>query len=199
MLDDHTDTEEAKDMEQSRDGNVRRFALGLTIVLLAVPLAGCIGDSGGALDPASSGEEGPREETTIDVDRQTGFGTGAGVCTPAGQVGVNACSGSDLLLEATPDGTVEAADLDLVWEAENPLMEELGMTLAWDCNEGDGCRTEWASGTSPVELTVDGIGEEGKLFVLVWTPSPGTEQVYLDYKTSQEVEVTGTFTSLVPV
>lgn len=194
MSDLTSDTEEAKEMQSRRDGNVPRYALGLTIVLLAVPLAGCLGDGGVGLAPASVGEE--REETTIPFEGQGSFDLGAGVCTRSGEVAVNACSASNILLEATPAGTVQTADLELVWDAENPLMEELGITLAWACND-DGCETEWASGTSPVGLTVDEIDEQGKLFVLVWTPRPGAQGIHLDYKTSQEVEVTGSFTSLV--
>lgn len=177
------------------DVDVRHYALGLLAVLLTASLTGCIGGAGDDVLEATGVDTTERRE--IGYSATDRFDLGVGACTVAGEVAINACTGNRVLLETRPEGTVQAADLELSWEAENPLMEELGITLAWACG-GNSCQTEWASGTSPVELTVDGIDEEGKLYMLVWTPSPGTEEAYLDYATPQDVEVAGTFTSLVP-
>lgn len=187
-------------MQPRQDGNVGRYALGLMIVLLAAPLAGCIGDSGQSLDAASSEEEGTLEETTVPFEEQASFDVGAGVCTMAGEITVtNACNGARIVLEETPPGTVQEANLELTWTPESPLMEELGMTLAWGCQDRHSdCRIEWTAGTSPLELDVDEIDDEGELILFVWTRDKGTEQAYLDTSAPQDVEISGTFTSLVP-
>lgn len=188
-------------MKRGRDGNGRRYALGLMIVLLAATLAGCIGDTGedpDTLDAADEAADPPLEETTIPYESGGTFALGAGVCTAVGDVSLNACSsGNALVLDTEPAGTVQAAELELSWEAESPLMEELGLTFAWACGD-DGCETEWATGSSPVEVTVDGIEEPGTVYVVVWTPDVGVSQAYVDYATPQDVTITGAFTSLVP-
>ncbi len=180
------------------DRNGRRYALGLMIVLLAAPLAGCIGDTGEQLDAASSDEDASLEETTIPFDGEGSFPLGVGVCTVAGEVSVNACSASNVLLERQPAGTVQAVDLEVTWDAGTPLMEELGVTFAWACEDQAGCETEWATGSSPLGLSVEGVEAPGSVYVLVWTPSHGISEAYVDYSTPQDVAVSGTFTSLVP-
>lgn len=92
------------------------------------------------------------------------------------------------------DGTLEAVDLVLTWDARTPLGESLTLGLAVAL---DG-ETEWivAAGASPLRLdeTLLGIPPEAEVSVYVWTECDGALAVFVCATDPQPFRIEGTFT-----
>ncbi len=188
-------------MNDSDDGaKPTTHALLIGLLLATALLAGCIGTGDETALEANEAPSGDATEQTREVPySQSGsLETALGVCVAGAGIGTNACQGNIEIHETDPTGVVEKAELTLTWEPLTPLTQELGITLAWGCDDQGDCKTDWASGTSPVELTVDGVDAPGKVYIAVWNGATGTEEAYVTHTTSQDYQIEGTFTSLVP-
>lgn len=100
--------------------------------------------------------------------------------------------------EVPADGTIQAANLTMSWDALTPVMEDLVLALAWDCEGETGCEAEALGGTSPLELHVGDLDEDNEVYVLALVPHQGNEQASLRLSHAQDFQIDGTFTEAVP-
>lgn len=194
----------------------------LAVLLVGLALAGCTGSA-----PADPGEAGPAGQATndtagnatgavednrtdpADAGRHRSFDVDwegkipAGACVPSG---LNSCTGADVpdgetRFKPAPVGTPVNASLVLTWNATQPHMESLVLTLTGirtgSC--GSSCTAYYynnshsVQGPSPLQLDVPNItlGTNETLHIVVSQPRQTPDPIYAYARWEQPFHVQG--------
>lgn len=182
---------------------LRTRALVLVTVLLAVGTAGCIGDSNPE-ENVSAAENVPDDRSTanrtvieeVPLEKEASFPL---YTIDVDVVGVTLSLNDQghEVFEAPIEDTLQAANLTLTWEPVTPVMEELGLALAWGCGD-EQCESKRTTGQSPLGLGVDDIRETEEAFVVVFATRDGTGEANARLSHTQGFQVEGTFATAVP-
>lgn len=183
---------------------MRGIVLTTAALLLVAGLSGCIGNTNSEEDlQAGSADPNPSAPTPGTSTQEIPFqqeGSFPLYTVDANLVGVtlNLNDQGHEVFEVPTNNTIQTANLTMTWEAASPVMEELGLAVAWDCGDGSNCQSELTVGASPLDLSVEDVGEDEKAYVLVFAPRHGTGQANVRVSHAQDFQVEGTFTVLVP-
>lgn len=130
--------------------------LSLTLGLLA---AGCVSAPDEAVDAASLAPiDAGGAVQTVTLSETGATYDGAFLCSMAGCTGKTApARGGPAGFEQSLDGILDAAELVLTWEAEQPANEELVLGISWEKSE-DEWDYVYAVGPSPLTLSESGLG-----------------------------------------